>query len=597
MNNHKFTDLIETPKILIVDDDVKNRFAFTEVLEDINCELFEADCGEIALNLITQHQFALILLDVQMPKMDGFEVANLIKKHKRTQDIPIIFVTAFSKDQQYIRYGHELGAVDYIVKPIDPFVLTSKVSVYLDHYRHNKIMENQLSNLDMIQKDLSRTNTELEKIAKYDALTGLYNRLGFDEFIEKSIKNAKNQQQVFCMMFMDLDKFKSVNDQFGHDIGDQLLVLVSHRFQKTLTSAIHFLPVKSDYAIARLGGDEFAIILNNITKTHYVGRVAERLIDAFRLPFLINQHELSIGLSIGIAFYPDSGTTVESIIKSADTAMYRAKNNANDTFYFFNQSMQDDYQFYKTVASSIQQALDNNEFYLAYQPIYLLNTQTIVGCEILCRWQHQILGDISPNIFITIAEEIGLINPLGHWIFKTASQEIATIDKTICNKLFFAINTSIKQFDDHSYLTFIQEQIKLHNLPSHIFEIELTESTLTTNSLNFDKTVNELAKLGVRISIDDFGSGYSSLKRLHNLAISILKIDQSFMKEIHTNHQQQNMIITILDLAKNLNLEVIAEGIETKEQLDFLKEHHCQYGQGFYFSKPLIFNEFIKLLK
>jgi diguanylate cyclase len=596
MVSRRKTDASGPPKILVVDDDAKNRFAFRAVLEELECEVVEAESGNEALSLVTEQVFALILLDIQMPNMDGFEVANLIKSYKRAQDIPIIFVSAVSKTLDDIRHGHQIGAADYIVKPVDPTILASKVNLYLERFQMQKKLERKLTKLNTTKQNLSKDNAKLSTKASRDGLTGLHNRSSFENLIKEAIELARSADVSLAIMFMDLDDFKIVNDQHGHDAGDALLKAVSARIQDILRASDFFSDSDNPSSLARLGGDEFALVLCAIPRPEIANKIAERIVAAFKEPFIINKLELFVGISIGIATYPNAGKTPESLCKHADLAMYKAKKGGKLSYCLFTDEMEQTQLHQKILEDAVQGAIKNKDFSLVYQPIYDLVSKNIVGAELLCRWKHKTLGEILPDEFIPIAENAGLIVDLGHLIFELAIADIVLLSQSQQQTLWFAINVSIKQFYGNDFIDLLQSTLEKNALPSSAFEIEISETAFTEETMLYDKTINQLAASGVRISIDDFGTGNLSLNRLNTLSVSTLKIDQSIIEKIEHSKNDNNMLNTFLNLAKNMSLLVIAEGVETEKQLDFLKAHDCQYGQGFYFTEPLSFSDFKAIL-
>lgn len=322
------------PKVLIVDDNENNIFALKEILEDVVCETLEANSGDSALAISARTHLALILLDVQMPDMDGFEVAKLLKKNSTTRDIPIIFVTANSKTPEDVRQGHLVGAVDYIVKPIDPVILVSKVTIFLEQYAQKKSYETELDNLNQAKTELSESNNNLSKLATHDSLTKLYNRYGFELELQSKIKISKNKKTPLSLMYIDLDDFKNINDTYGHAAGDEVLKTVSARLFETLRSTETAFYKKDNITIARLGGDEFSIILPDLPSPESAGLIAERILESIKKPIIFNKNELPIGMSIGISHYNselDSG----ELCKQADEAMYQAKKSGKNSYHIF----------------------------------------------------------------------------------------------------------------------------------------------------------------------------------------------------------------------------------------------------------------------
>ncbi len=324
------------PNILIVDDNPSNIFAMKNLLEDLKINMYEASSGNEALQLLTQHEFALVLLDVQMPEIDGFETAELMRKNKHTKDIPIIFVTALSREEQYIRKGLQVGAVDYLLKPLDPIILTSKVSVFLAYYIQKKTMEDLVLQLSKSKKILATENDDLDILANTDALTGLSNRLSFEKALKLTIEFSTKYNEKFALLFLDLDNFKSANDTFGHDCGDFILRETSNRLRIGLRRNDTVNTEDLTLSIFRLGGDEFTVILKNVDDTAHAITVAKRIIKLIDEPFIFHNEKIQIGVTIGIACFPSEGTTVELLIKSADEAMYHAKSKGKNTYYCVN---------------------------------------------------------------------------------------------------------------------------------------------------------------------------------------------------------------------------------------------------------------------
>lgn len=583
------SDIKIIPNILIVDDNPHNIFAMKSLLEHMPVKLYEALSGNEALDLLMQQEFALVLLDVQMPDMDGFEIAGLMRMNKRTKEIPIIFVTAISKEEQYIKKGLQIGAVDYLFKPVDPIILMSKVSVFINYYIQKKQMDHMVAKLNQSQNLLTKKNESLNHLARTDVLTGLENRLNFEEILERTIQSSKIDKKMFTLIFLDLDNFKYVNDAFGHDCGDILLKEVAERLKKVIRNREIVSHTRlNDYSISRLGGDEFAILLIDISDMEVAGKIANRIIESLAKPFVIQGNEAHISASIGIAYYPMNGDTAELLMKHADVAMYQAKNAGKNQFQYFSEIIHKDQQYLFQVESFIKQALEKNEFYLVYQPILNLSTKELVAVEALCRWRNDVLGEVTPDVFIPIAEGTGLICQLGQWILQTAVLEMKHCYDLYHISLHCHVNLSTNQMLDNEFVSYVQSMMQMQLLKPESLTFELTETALMKNAQILGENLNTLSKLGFHISADDFGMGYSSLSRLVLLPISSLKIDKTFVQTITEQPQNESSIInSILELAKNLNLVTIAEGIETQEQFDFLLKHQCQYGQGYLLAKPM----------
>ncbi len=415
--------------------------------------------------------------------------------------------------------------------------------------------------------------------AYHDLLTKLPNRALLRDRLSLAISQAKRDNEKLAVMFLDLDRFKNINDSLGHMIGDELLQQVSTRLKDC---------IREGDTLARFGGDEFTLLLPKITHERKDAVVlAEKITDALKKPFLIEGHELYVSTSIGIALYPQDGTQMDSLIKHADIAMYHVKGQGKNGYQFYSNEMNAPYFEKLSLETGIHKALDNNEFKLVYQPQVNLRSGEIVGVEALLRWEHPKHGTISPAEFIPFAEESGLIVDIGYWVIKTAAAELYKWQQAGLPLIRMAINMSARQFMEPDIVSSIISTLKNYNLPSNCFEVEITENAIMDDMDSIICKLDELSKFGITIAIDDFGTGYSSLSYLHKLPIQTLKIDRTFLKESRINKGDNTIINTIVAMAKGLNLNVIAEGVETHAQLDYLREIDCSEAQGFLFGKPL----------
>ncbi|AFV97184.1 MULTISPECIES: EAL domain-containing protein [unclassified Sulfuricurvum] len=423
-------------------------------------------------------------------------------------------------------------------------------------------------------------------LANYDLLTGLPNRSQFIERITYFINVAKRQNSEFAIMFLDLDHFKDINDTLGHSIGDALLVELAKRIQECM---------RNEDTVSRLGGDEFIFMLPNTT-TQGIVTVAEKLLENITKPFSAEHNELIVTASIGIAIYPIDGTDPETLSKNADTAMYQAKLNGRNNFRFFTKVMQKSLERNIQLTNALRHALEKDQLHVVYQPQVAITDAHIIGAEALLRWNHPELGAISPLEFISIAEENGLILPIGEWVLRSAVKQAKEwIDRGFA-PMIVAVNLSAVQFR-HSHLPeLVTKILEEFGLPSEYLELELTEAVTMHDPKSAFAVMDNLHERGIRMSIDDFGTGYSSLSYLKKFKVYKLKIDQSFIRDITTDSEDKAIVNAIISMAHSLGLQVIAEGVETIEQLDYLREEGCDEIQGYYFSKPLSaesFNTFI----
>ncbi|MEW9702003.1 EAL domain-containing protein [Paenibacillus sp. SI8] len=422
------------------------------------------------------------------------------------------------------------------------------------------------------------TQKQINYLAYHDDLTGLTNRRYFAQHVENLLKRNAQDSSIFAIMFLDLDSFKKINDTLGHNNGDALLKLVADRLRICCYAPNHL--------VSRMGGDEFTILLQEITDHIDAIHVAEEIIKAFEKPFAVDGYEFYITASIGIAFYPHDGTSAETLMKNADIALYRAKDEGKNNYAIFKPTQNGGGLERLTLENSIRKALQLNEFVLYYQPQIDIQTGVIIGTEALVRWQHPTLGLISPGKFIPIAEETGLIVPLGEWVLRTACRQNQIWREQGYVPLKVSVNLSTRQFARQNLVDTVKKILQETQLDPQYLELEITES-MTMNVDIAIEVLGKLKELGIRICIDDFGTGYSNLYYLKLFSIDRLKIDQSFVRDIMTDTNDADIVATIIAMAHKLGIDVIAEGVETKDQLDFLSSQNCHEVQGFYYHRPL----------
>lgn len=440
----------------------------------------------------------------------------------------------------------------------------------------------------IILRDITERKKYEEMIkyqAFYDSLTGLPNRLLLKERITLEISHAKHNNQKLAVMFLDLDRFKLINDTLGHDIGDKLLKEVSNRLKDC---------IGANATVARLGGDEFVILLSGITREEYVGKIANKILDAIMQPIIIDNHELYLTVSIGITFYPDDGIDDETLLTNADVAMYRAKEKGKNNFQIYTTALNAKALERLALESSLRRALDYKEFVVYYQPKVNGKTEEIIGMEALIRWQHPKLGLVPPLEFIPLAEETGLIVPIGEWVLRTACAQNMALQNAGLPPLTIAVNLSARQFELQDLTKTVSKVLKETGLDPHYLELEITESIAMQNVDHTLNIIYELSKIGVKFSIDDFGTGYSSLSQLNSFSVNKLKIDKSFVTKIDGKKDNSIIASTVLALGKSLELSVVAEGVENEEQVSFLKENNCDELQGYFFGRPMCNEDFEK---
>lgn len=441
-----------------------------------------------------------------------------------------------------------------------------------------------------IKEDITEKKSNEERIkylAHFDSLTGLPNRAQLNDHLKYVLGLAKRNNGRFAVIFLDLDRFKQINDSLGHDIGDGLLIELSRRLQGTLRDVD---------MVSRLGGDEFIILLPD-TDIHGAEHVAQKLLEIATQPFVIQSHELIVTASIGIALYPEDGLDMETLFKNADTAMYRAKHEGRNNYCFFTEGMQILSERNLQLVHSLRSAIERHELQVYYQLQVSQDTGNIVGAEALLRWFHPEMGSISPVEFIPIAEESGLILPIGEWVLRSVVRQAKKWMDSGMTPMIFAVNLSAVQFRYVGFSELVTTILNEEGLPPEYLELELTESAAMHDPQTAVRIIDDLNERGIRISIDDFGTGYSSLSYLKKFNVSKLKIDQSFVRDLHTDLDDKAIVHSIITMAHSLGMMTIAEGVETVEQLDYLKEKGCDEIQGYYISKPLPVDEFEKFVQ
>ncbi|MHB1024064.1 MAG: putative bifunctional diguanylate cyclase/phosphodiesterase, partial [Acidobacteriaceae bacterium] len=403
----------------------------------------------------------------------------------------------------------------------------------------------------------------------------------------QAIEVARRQERPLAVMFLDLDRFKYINDSLGHDVGDQLLQSVAQRLQNSL---------RHSDTISRQGGDEFVVLLSNVEHAKDAAISAEKMLAAQMLPHHIGPHKLHISVSIGISVYPDDGQDTETLIKCADIAMYHAKERGRNKYKFYKYEMNMRVVERQSIEAELRLALERQEFVLYYQPVIHLLTGKIVGVEALIRWQHPERGLLSPEQFVTVAEDCGLILPMGRWVLHEACRQAQAWNQAGLPPVTIAINTSAHEFRAKDFIENIRATLTETGLPPHLLELEMTETVLMPDTEETDSVLRALVEMGVKLAIDDFGTGFSSLSYLKQYPTDALKIDRSFVDQMISNKDSAAIVSAVISLGINLRKRTIAEGVETAEQHALLLALHCDEGQGYYFSHPVAASEFAALL-
>jgi len=567
---------IEKINILLVDDRPENLLALEAIIEREDYNLIKAFSGEEALKYLLKYEFAVILLDVQMPGIDGIETAKIIKAREKTKNIPLLFITANNMDSDHIFRGYSVGAIDYILKPVDPIVLKAKVDGFVEIYTIKKQL--------MIQTELLEIkNKEIEFMALHDYLTGLPNRRMFQDELTAWVKESKKRNQAIGVVVLDIDYFKYVNDSLDFNTGDRVLKEIAKRLKAT---------VREGDFVARFGGDEFSIILPNTDREETL-EIATKINVAFNEPLYIDHYELFFTASVGLSIFPYDGEDPVTLVKNAGTALFRAKEQGKNNYKVYHSGM--NLQSYRTfiMQNDLRKAIERQELSIVYQPRMELENGKIKSAEALLRWEHPKWGILSPSEFIPLAEETGQIIEIGEWVLTTVCSQLNEWNKTELSSIRIAVNFSAQHFLQKDLVDKIQRILSEYKVSPSLLEIEITESVILGNETVISKTLHQLKDMGIQVSIDDFGTGYSSLSYLRRFPIHALKIDRTFIQEISSDSPNDTVLTeAIISLAHNLNMSVIAEGVETEKQMSVLRQLKCEEIQGYLLSTPLIKEKF-----
>ena len=583
-------------RILIVDDTPTNLFVLSKLLTSAGYEVIESTNGLDAIALAQSHQPALILLDIMMPHMDGHEVCRRLRSVSSTAHIPIIFLSALDAPVNKIQAFHS-GAADYVTKPFQTEEVIARVHLQIELRLARKRQEQ--INIELEKRVNERTqllelaHSQMLDLAASDRLTRLPNRLSFLRRLDKVISHSQADPQTsFAVLFLDCDRFKRINDSLGHRIGDQLLKGIARRLS-------HFEQKHIEVdMVARFGGDEFGILLLGIADKTDVTAFAENVYRILSRPFLLAGHNIFSTASIGLVWGDRSYVTAEHLLRDADVAMYQAKAHAHLKYCWFEQGMHHLAVKLLNLETGMRLALQREEFELHYQPIIDIKRMKVVGFEALVRWRHPVEGMISPNEFIPFAEETGFIVELGAQVLKMACMHIADWEKAgiMDSEITISVNIAAEQLLQPSILDHIQHCIDSAGISAHRLKLELTERSLIGDHELIDDILQALKQQNIQLSIDDFGTGYSSLSYLYQLPVDCLKVDRLFVKSITNDPDSLGIVPLIISMAKTMNMEVVAEGIENITQLNQLQKLGCQYGQGYLFHKAVEADKVANLL-
>jgi diguanylate cyclase (GGDEF)-like protein/PAS domain S-box-containing protein len=682
--------------VLLADDDIAARLILREAIEQAGCEVVEAENGAQAIDIHLARRPDLVILDVMMPILDGYDACRRIRGADGGATVPILMLTGLD-DTDSIKRAYEVGATDFATKPVNWVVLGQRVRYMLrmgqvladlvesrarlahaqqmarlgnwewdivadrlhwsdevfrlfgfevnavvpqveafmdrihpeDRERVRDAIEHALRddapyNLDhrvllpdgglrilhaqgSVTRDaegravrMSGTTQDVTErqqaenrirfLAYYDTLTKLPNRQLFAEHLNRLLASARRHQRRVAVLYMDLDRFKYVNDTLGHSAGDHLLRQVAQRLQHSLRDSdlvAHAGLDEIEKSLARLGGDEFTVTLSEAGRSDEVAKVASRVLDIVSQPYRLEGQDVTVTASLGISLFPEDGDNVETLLMNADTAMYHAKDSGRNAYAFFSHGMNVDAAARLALENRLRHALDRREFMLHYQPQVDIAGGRLVGAEALIRWYHPELGLVPPDKFIPLAEETGLIVDIGNWVLREACAQATAWQAAGLPPIRVAVNISARQFRDKTLVEVVRRVLAETGLDADRLELEITESAIMHNPGEATAILDTLKAMGLHIAVDDFGTGYSSLAYLKRFPIDVLKIDRSFIRDIVTEPDDAAITSAIVALARKLDIKTVAEGVETDDQVAILRQYGCHLLQGFLFSKPL----------